>query len=152
MKIFNVLAFLAWSFLCSYPAMSAHDYGEKITGSESVSVSKAIEILKGSQTNQIDTLIKAKVTSVCQAKGCWLALTNADDRDRNIRVTFKDYGFFVPPTLVGDVVLVEGTLKEVELSLEDSKHYIKDAGGNPDEVTQPITEYQMIAAGVKVIH
>jgi hypothetical protein len=75
-----------------------------------------------------------------------MALTGAGE---DVRVTFKDYGFFVPSSIIGKTVLVEGTLEKVVMSLEDTKHYVKDAGGDPSTVTQPRTEYRIVATGVQ---
>jgi hypothetical protein len=46
--------------------------------------------------------------------------------------------------------LVEGTLEKVVMTLEDTKHYVKDAGGDPSQVTSPRTEYRIVASGVEV--
>ena len=51
--------------------------------------------------NDVDTYLDTTVTvegsvnRVCQMKGCWMELA-ADDDTSGVRVTFKDYGFFVP--------------------------------------------------------
>ena len=37
--------------------------------------------------------IEGQVTEVCQAKGCWMILV---DGETYARVTFENYGFFVP--------------------------------------------------------
>ena len=49
--------------------------------------------------------LTATVAEVCQVKGCWMILL---DGDTKVRVTFKDYGFFMPKDLAGAKVVVEG--------------------------------------------
>ena len=65
-------------------------------------------------------------------------------------MTFKDYAFFVPPTLMGKTVLAQGELKKVAMTLEETKHYVKDAGGDPATVTEPRAHYELTASGVLV--
>jgi len=119
-------------------------YGAELTLNKTISVAQAIASAGKSST---PVLIEGTIGSVCQAKGCWMGF-NSEAGD--IRVTFKDYGFFVPFSIVGKTVQAEGTLQKVTLSLEDSKHLVKDGGGDPNAVTEPLAEYQMIASGVLV--
>lgn len=134
---------LMLSFACTVAV--AEQYGAPITGKNAVPLQTAIEQLDKSPVAKV--LVTSKVDKVCTEKGCWVALTNAAG---DVRVTFKDYGFFVPPTLIGKTVLVEGTLEKVTMSLEDSKHYAKDAGEDPSKVTQPRVEYRIVATGIEV--
>lgn len=90
--------------------------------------------------------IKGTVQEVCQSKGCWMTLKN--DQNESIRVTFKDYGFFVPKDLAGREVIIEGnaTLKELEEDM--AKHYADDAGKEYDESMK--REVSIVANGVLV--
>jgi hypothetical protein len=132
--------------LCCWAAIaSAEHYGAQIKAKNPLSLQAAIKQLDSMPSAAV--LIESKVDKVCVAKGCWMALTNAKD---DVRVTFKDYGFFVPSSIIGKTVLVEGKLEKVVMSLEDTKHYVKDAGGDPSTVTAPRTEYRIVASGVEV--
>ena len=51
----------------------------------------------------------------CEKKGCWMELA-ADAKGPGVRVTFKDYGFFVPLDSAGRTAKVEGVVKVAELS------------------------------------
>jgi Domain of unknown function (DUF4920) len=133
-------------FLCCWAAIaSAEHYGAQIKAKNPLSLQAALRQLDSMPS--ADVLIESKVDKVCEVKGCWMALTNAKD---DVRVTFKDYGFFVPSSIIGKTVLVQGKLEKVVMSLEDTKHYIKDAGGDPSKVTTPRTEYRIVASGVEV--
>jgi len=123
----------------------AENYGAPITGKNPVSLAAAIKQLGKQPT--ADVVVESTVDKVCVVKGCWLGLTDASS---DARVTFKDYAFFVPASLVGKRVVVEGKLEKVTMSLEDTKHYVKDAGGDPATVTQPRVEYRIVASGVQV--
>jgi len=124
----------------------AEHYGAPIKAKNAVSLDAALRQLASKSVAQV--LVQSKVEKVCTVKGCWLALASTSG---DVRVTFKDYAFFVPGSLIGKTVRVEGALEKVTLSLEDTKHYVKDAGGDPATVTQPRTEYRIVASGVETI-
>ena len=44
-------------------------------------------------TDTLTARFKARVTEVCQAKGCWMKVELEDGQEAMIR--FKDYGFFL---------------------------------------------------------
>lgn len=133
-------------------AKSFEKYGEPIKLSTTVTLEQAIanySSSKNTQTGKIGPiLIQSKVSSVCESKGCWIGLKSGA---YNVRVTFKDYKYFVPISLRGKNVKIEGFLEEKLLTIEESKHYVKDAGGNPDQVTAPHSEYRIVASGIEVI-
>jgi hypothetical protein len=130
---------------CLATIASAENYGAAITTKNPLSLEAAIQELDDKLT--ADVLVESKVAAVCVVKGCWMALTSSQNE---VRVTFKNYGFFVPSSVIGKTVVVEGTLEKVVMSLEDTKHYVKDAGGDPSQVTHPRTEYRIVASGVAV--
>ncbi len=120
-------------------------FGAALSDNAPISLNTAIDFLN--DQSSINVVVEAKVDSVCEKKGCWMALKSADNE---MRVTFKDYGFFVPFNIVGKQVTVEGVLEKIQMSLEESKHMVQDAGGDPKKVTQPISEFRMIASGVRI--
>lgn len=137
--------FAAALFILLVPlAAQAEHYGAPIEATEPVSLAQAIA---DENRQQGAVLVEAKVGSVCTAKGCWLGLAGEAG---DIRVTFKDYGFFVPFNIVGKTVWVEGELSRKQLSLAETKHYVADAGGDPAAVTEAAVEYTMVASGVEV--
>lgn len=141
MKAFLALLTLSLFSLASF----AENYGATLSEAEPLSVTEVIELL--GSNDRATVLVQGEVTSVCQVKGCWMGFSS---QAGDVRVTFKDYGFFVPFSIMGKTVVAEGTVEKVQLSLKVSKHFVQDAGGDPDTVTEPITEYQMVASGVKV--
>lgn len=98
-----------------------------------------------------EVLIKTTVAEVCPKKGCWMKI-NGPSKNEQVRVTFKDYGFFVPTELVGKEVALQGHyVKHVE-SVEEQKHLLKDAQrpqSEIDAVTKPKEVYRFVATGVK---
>lgn len=124
--------------------VNANQFGAPVTGTKPVSVDAAIAQLN--KENK-PVLMEAKVDKVCLKKGCWMALKS---KTTDVRVTFKDYGFFVPVSLVGKTVWVEGQMSEKKLTLAQTKHYVEDEGGDPSKVTEARTDYQFLATGVLV--
>ena len=74
--------------------------------------------------------------------------------DKSIRVTFKDYGFFVPASLQGKDVVLNGQLFEKVENVELQKHYLEDQGASREQILK-ITEdkktYHFVASGVRSI-
>lgn len=90
---------------------------------------------------------QGKIKQVCQKKGCFFMLQAGD---KNIRVTFKDYSFFIPRNSSGSKVQLVGNFRTKDLSEKQAKHYAKDAGGDANKVMGPPKEYNIIATSVKI--
>jgi hypothetical protein len=77
-----------------------------------------------------------------------------NNQSEPMRVTFKDYGFFVPVSLMGKKVLMEGQLIEKEVSVKDLRHFAKDAGATKEEIKKITTaknEWQFVVAALKTV-
>lgn len=105
-----------------------------------------------SQLDASDSLsvsFRGQVTDVCKMKGCWIKVSLEGQED--MRVTFKDYGFFVPMDIVGKEVTLHGKGFVKELSVEDQQHLEKDGGATDEEIQKinsPKLTYSFIADGV----
>jgi len=100
----------------------------------------------------VDMKIEGKVVDVCKKKGCWMTLEmpNGDP----MRVTFKDYAFFMPMDIVGKKVVLDGLAKKQTISVETLRHYAEDAKKSPEEVakiTDPRKELAFEAKGVVIL-
>lgn len=71
--------------------------------------------------------------------------------DEDIRVTFKDYKFFIPTDAAGAKVQLIGTYRVKDITESQAKHYAQDAGENPDDVQGTKKEYNLVANSVKVM-
>jgi hypothetical protein len=96
---------------------------------------KPVRLSYAVETGLVDKPISvmARVAEVCKKKGCWMMIT---DGRHKARVTFKDYGFFVPRSLRGKRVMMEGVLTMSELSEGDARHYAEDAGKTKKEIAR----------------
>lgn len=95
-------------------------------------------------------VVAERIADVCKTKGCWMVIT---DGEREVRVRFKDYGFFVPRDAAGRRVIVEGAVKEEEISEEIARHYAEE-GSHPEraaEIHGPQKIISIIATGVEVL-
>ncbi len=98
------------------------------------------------------TTLKGTVNEVCKAKGCWMTIDIGEGE--SMRVTFKDYGFFVPKDIAGKEVIFTGQVKYTETDVATLRHYAEDEGKPEEEVlaiTEPIQSYNFVATGVKVL-
>ncbi|MFH6982768.1 DUF4920 domain-containing protein [Marinoscillum luteum] len=90
---------------------------------------------------------EAEITEVCQMKGCWMTLKSADGSP--VRVTFKDYGFFVPKDAAGKKVIIEGVALSEVLDEATARHYAEDSG-KPFDENADLRQVSVIASGVLI--
>ena len=90
--------------------------------------------------------VETRVSKVCQKKGCFFI---AQQGNSVVRVTFKDYGFFVPTDITGKQVMLVGEVVAEELTPEKAKHLAEDLGV-PEESVEPGKEYTIVATSVRV--
>ncbi len=109
-------------------------------------LAQAVSVLDGASTVQVS----GEVTSVCQAKGCWMVIKDHESDDVMARVLMKDHAFSVPMDGTGKKAVVEGELTEKTLSEGQVKHLAKDAGEDPAAVEGERKEYVLTASAVKL--
>jgi|TARA_B100001142_G_scaffold90846_1_gene92668 hypothetical protein len=111
-----------------------------------VTLTEAISGLEQGESEFVK--IKGQITEVCQAKGCWMILV---DGDTYARVTFENYGFFVPTETSMQRSVVYGQLSERVLSGEQAEHYAQDAGSQSSlELHGEVKEYSIVARAVQL--
>ncbi len=66
-------------------------FGGPLTIAQTTTLSEAMQSMSKDKSKEM--VVEAKVKNVCQKKGCWMEIT--DDKVA-VRMTFKDYKFFVP--------------------------------------------------------
>ncbi len=91
--------------------------------------------------------LEATVNEICQTKGCWMLV---GDPKAPVMVKFKDYGFFMPKDGAGRTAVIEGTMAMKQETIEQTKHYLEDAGKTEEaaKVTEGRKIYTFVAAGV----
>lgn len=132
------------------PAAKGVSYGAKTTKKGAIKVAEFKQ--KVEENSSFTGKVKGTITTVCTKKGCWMKLKQENGED--IRVTFKDYGFFMPQDIVGKKVVLDGEAKVKVTPVADLQHYAEDAGKSKEEIAkikEPKKEIEFIAKGVLVL-
>lgn len=116
-------------------ATETNIFGEAITVDGAVTVEELLAMMVDSDS--VNAKVMATATDVCAKKGCWMKVALPDSSE--MRITFKDYGFFVPKDIAGKQVIFEGYAKLDVTSVDDLRHFAEDAGKTPEEIAA-ITE------------
>jgi len=101
-----------------------------------------------------DVKVSGTVSAACQKKGCWMTIGSGEAGSQTVRVSFKDYGFFVPKDCLGKKAVVEGHFKVTTMSVAEAQHYAEDAakeGAPVKKVTEPQKTYALVATGVELM-
>ena len=94
-----------------------------------------------------DVVVETRIAKVCQKKGCFFVAT---DGATTARVTFKDYGFFIPTDAGGKDVSLAGTFSRKALSEKEAAHFAKDLGEAAPAAEAPRFEYVIVASSVRI--
>lgn len=137
---------LLFVLLCTSQHVLASTYGEPIKSQKKCQLKDVTTNFNQYKNKTITTFVK--VDKVCQKKGCWMEVS---DDGVSMRVTFKDYGFFVPQDLMGKRVNLEGKVVEKTVSVEEARHFLADEGASKTEIakiTTPQVKYHFVVTGV----
>ena len=144
--------FIGLFVAASFGAFAQDDvsyHGKKITRNGAIPATQLAT--KMADKTELPVKVEGTVESVCKMKGCWMKVKTGDGQ--TMRVTFKDYGFFVPKDIVGKTVVVEGLAETTTTPVADLRHYALDAGKSKEEIekiTEPEKALTFVADGVIV--
>jgi hypothetical protein len=163
MKEFNILLVFLFGFFSCFAQKDSKSLSSKVTNS-GVYYGEEFAVDAVDQENEVwqkyntmatsDSLhvqFKTKVKEVCKVKGCWMVVELPEDEQAMVR--FKNYGFFMPSDIPEKEVVLNGLAFVEEMSVEDQKHYAKDAGKSADEIAKistPKRTFSFEASGVLV--
>lgn len=144
MKVNTLLIFAV--LLCSACGNAPYEsYGDAFSSAGAMELSEVVDGLSLNDSTAVK--FEAEIENVCQMKGCWMTLKTTDGQ--SVRVTFKDYGFFVPKDAAGRRVIVDGVATLSNLDEATARHYAEDAGEEYDE-TSDRKEISVVASGVLI--
>jgi len=148
--ILSIIICICASVTMAQKPLKGQKFGEEFVPND-VKPAGKMEAAMG-ESKSADMKIEGKVVDVCKKKGCWMTLEmpNGDP----MRVTFKDYAFFMPMDVVGKTVVLDGIAKKQTISVETLRHYAEDAKKSPEEVakiTDPKKELAFEAKGVVIL-
>lgn len=121
---------------------TGNEFGEPVDISTAISLT-ALEASMGDKTTWEGLTVTGKVTEVCQKKGCWMMLEKKDGE--TMRVTFKDYGLFMPKDIAGKEVFISGKAYSDTVTVDVLRHFAEDAGKTQAEI-EAITEPEIALA------
>ena len=148
MKNTIILASIIAFFAACSPSITG-DYGQTTWSStDTLSTEQLVASLQGKDS--VFAIVKGEIGSVCQAKGCWMAM---DANGQELFVKFKDYGFFVPMNSAGYEATMQGWAYADTVSVKDQIEYAKDAEASAEDIaaiTEPKVKLTFMAEGVAV--
>ena len=89
---------------------------------------------------------EARIAKVCQKKGCFFI---AQQDEHVLRVSFRDYGFFIPTDSSGKTVLLAGELIQKTMTPEQSAHFNQDLKSDAS-LLKPGVVYEIVADSIKI--
>ncbi len=110
-------------------------FGDTISQDGAIASDQLATQMKGKDS--ISVKLTGTIAEVCQKKGCWMNMNIGNNQ--SMKVTFKDYSFFVPKDAANKTVTIEGVAFNDTTSVADLKHYAEDGGKTKEEIAQ-ITE------------
>ncbi len=126
----------------------AKHYGAPLGKSPQVSLADLLT--EPAQYHEKAVTVSGHVRRACSRKGCWMELSTGPDKAaQGCRVTFKDYGFFVPTDSAGMNAVVEGRVEVTRVEKQAVDHYESEGAHFPHkDETGSAREVRLIATGV----
>ncbi len=90
--------------------------------------------------------LETRIGKVCQKKGCFFVAQQGRDA---LRVSFKDYGFFIPTDSSGKTVTLAGKLIEKQLAPEQVAHFESDLQEKSAAI-KPGLVYEIVAESIQI--
>ena len=114
---------------------------------------KALPVAKVLETPDAYTkdavVVEGVVQAACERKGCWMQLAPKAG-EAGVRVTFKDYGFFVPLDSKGMQVRAEGVTVVKTLSKAEADHLEGEGAKLTRNADGTAKEVSFVANGVEL--
>jgi len=134
----------------SIEKVSMNYYGDTIETTGAMTLQDFLAEMEGKDS--LYTTLEATINETCKMKGCWMTVDMGNGEE--MRVRFKDYGFFVPTEGVGGMnVIMEGVAFTDTLDVDYLKHLAEDAEKSPEEIaaiTEPEISMNFEAVGVVI--
>jgi len=147
-----IVLFVLFAASTSWSQAKYASFGKKITKDGAITKEQATaKFQKLKKGDTIDVKFTSKIIDVCSKKGCWMNLELA--KGEKAFVKFKDYAFFMPLNSAGSEAIVNGKAFVSIETVEELRHYAKDAGKSKaeiDKITKPEMSYGFMADGVLI--
>ena len=94
-------------------------------------------------------VVDGLVAMACTRKGCWMELVPSAGK-AGMRITFKDYAFFVPLDSKGMLARAEGVTKVRVLSKKEADHLVEEGANLTRSADGTAREVSFLANGVEL--
>jgi hypothetical protein len=130
------------------PADGKKTYGQALAPATPITVASLLAKPETAGT----VTVEGSVRKACTRKGCWMELAESPKEGTpGCRVTFKNYGFFVPTDSAGSRARVQGVVEVETLPASSVRHYEEEgavfANKQPDGTAK---EVRLVATGVEL--
>ncbi len=136
-------------------AIDSKDYalfGEKFAMTNVMSNKQMLKKYKSlKKGDSVAVKFQSSIKEVCKKKGCWMNMDLTEGKESFVK--FKDYGFFVPLNADNSEAVINGVAFIDVVSVDELKHYAKDAGKSKaeiDKIKKPEITYAFKASGVYI--
>lgn len=155
-KLFSLITVLGFcgTLMAQPPDIKAEEgmtFGAVVTKDNAIEPKDLAKVAAMDGEATAPVKVKGKVIEVCQAEGCWLKMETPEGA---MMIRMKDHAFFVPTSLNGEKIVVEGTVTMKETTVAMLRHYAEDAGKSKTEIAaikEPKMEMVMQATGILVL-
>ena len=130
-------------------ARGTRHFGGDFTLEQTVSLASVLD--KSEAFSGKNVKVRGAIEKVCKKKGCWFTVRAGEaESARFVRITMKDYGFFVPLDCDGKTAIVEGVFTEKIVEEPMRKHLATDGGDDPDKVQGTTKEFRLVATAIDI--
>jgi hypothetical protein len=129
------------------PAGELVRVGAAVGGAEAVSLRTALADPDAYIGRQIQ--VEGLVTRACTSSGCWMQLAPNAEAE-GVRVTFKDYAFFIPLNSAGMRARAQGEFTVKRLSRREVEHLNGEGASIQRARDGSAIELSFVAAGVEL--
>jgi hypothetical protein len=95
-------------------------------------------------------LVTGVIKSSCTRKGCWMQLAASPDAEEALRVTFRNYAFFIPLDARGMEARAVGVVQVRKLEAAEVDHLLEEGALIRRDEDGTATEISFVASGVEL--
>lgn len=129
-----------------YPYFAGKEFDQE----KAMSEAELAEVVANFEGDEQELTFTTQIIDNCENKGCWMNVSAGEEK---IRVSFKDYDFFVPLDAAGHQTTLNGVLYYDTLTVDQLRHFAMDANASEDSIatiTEPVLTLSYEATGVYV--
>ncbi|MFL5505344.1 MAG: DUF4920 domain-containing protein [Gemmatimonadales bacterium] len=123
--------------------------GEALPDRAPVPLGSVLQDVQSYATRGEPIFISGVVERICTSKGCWMQVAPAPG-EKGVRVTFKDYGFFIPLNSKGMKVRAVGTILTKHHDRDHVDHLEAEGAAMHRNADGSATEITLVASGIEL--